>query len=100
MYFTKEGDVKETTLPERDQVGAEIVYFSDCIQKGKDPEPDGYEGLADMIIIDAIKESIRTGRAVPLSPFKKKDFPTPAQEYKLPKIEGPELVNAASPSGK
>ena len=100
MHFTREGDVKETRYPERDQVGAEIIYFADCIQNGTDPEPDGYEGLADLIIIDAIKESIRTGRAVPLSPFKKKEFPTPAQEFKLPKVDGPELVNAAPPSGK
>jgi predicted dehydrogenase len=99
MYFTKDGNVKETRFPERDQVGAEIVYFADCIRIGTNPEPDGYEGLADLIIIDAIKESIRTGSAVPLAPFKKKGFPTPAQEFKLPKIEAPKLVNAASPSG-
>jgi predicted dehydrogenase len=100
MYLTKEADVKETRYPERDQVGAEIIYFSDCIRNNSDPEPDGYEGLADLIIIDAIKQSIKTGKAVPLAPFKKKEFPTPAQEFKLPKVEGPELVNAASPSGK
>jgi glucose-fructose oxidoreductase len=99
MFFTREGDVKETRFPERDQVGAEIVYFADCIRNGTNPEPDGYEGLADLIIIDAIKESIRAGRAIPLVPFKKKDFPTPAQEFKLPKIEAPKLINAASPSG-
>jgi predicted dehydrogenase len=100
MYLTKEADVKETRYRERDQVGAEIIYFSDCIRNNSDPEPDGYEGLADLIIIDAIKQSIKTGKAVPLAPFKKKGFPTPAQEFKLPKVEGSELVNAASPSGK
>jgi predicted dehydrogenase len=98
LYFTKEGKTKETRYPERDQVGAEIVYFTDCIRDGTNPEPDGYEGLADMVIIDAIKRSVETGKAVPLAPFKKKEFPTPDQEYKLPKVSGADLVNAAAPS--
>jgi glucose-fructose oxidoreductase len=98
MHLTKEGKTTETKFPEKDQVGAEIVYFSDCVRDGVTPEPDGYEGLADMLIIDAIKESIKTGKACPLPPFRPKPRPTAAQEIKLRKVEGPELVNAAPPS--
>jgi predicted dehydrogenase len=99
-YMTKEGETKETRFRERDQVGAEILYFADCILNGSEPEPDGCEGLADMIVIDAIKHSIETGQSVPLAPFHKKRFPHPDQEIKLSKVEAPNLVNAASPGEK
>ena len=90
---------KETTYKDTDHVGAEIVYFAECVQKGTTPEPDGYEGLADMLIIDAIKESSRTGRAVKVGPFKPKPRPDQSLEMKMPQVQQPELVNASPPTG-
>lgn len=95
----KDGQTKETTFPERDQVGAEILYFSDCILNDREPEPNGLEGLADLQIIEAIQKSYTTGQAVKLAAFPAKPRPSLAQEYKLKKLDGPGLVNAASPSG-
>ena len=95
----KDGKTKETTFPEKDQVGAEIAYFSDCILNDREPEPNGLEGLADLTIIEAIEKSYKTGQAVKLDAFPAKPRPSLAQEYKLKKIEAPKLVNAASPSG-
>ena len=92
------GTTKTDTCKERDQVGAEIAYFAECIRENRDPEPDGVEGMIDLAIIDGIKESIRTKRAVALGPFPRKDRPTTDQEIKLPKVSPPKLVNAGPPS--
>ncbi len=95
----KEGKTKEARFPERDQVGAEIAYFSDCVLNNREPEPNGLEGLTDIAIIEAIEKSCATGRAVRLDPAPSKPRPSIRQEYKLPKLEAPELVNASSPGG-
>jgi glucose-fructose oxidoreductase len=42
------------------------VHFSECIRTGRDPRPDGREGLADVRIIRALYRSAKTGR--PVSP--------------------------------
>jgi hypothetical protein len=31
-----------------------MKYFSDCILKGIDPEPDGEEGFADIRVMEAL----------------------------------------------
>ena len=53
-----------------------------------------------MVLIDAIKSSIRSGRPVPVGPFESKPRPTSALEYKLPKIKPPRLIRSESPTGK
>ncbi len=60
----------------RDQFAAELIYFSDCILKGKEPEPSGLEGLADVRIVRAAYESARAGRVVRLPQFPAKQRPT------------------------
>lgn len=44
-----------------DEFGLELDYFSKCIRENKKPEPDGEQGLRDMIIIEAIYQAARTG---------------------------------------
>jgi len=63
------------TFPKRDQFAAELIYFSDCVLKDKEPEPSGWEGFADLRIVRAIYESARTGRMVALP-----DLPAFARE--------------------
>ena len=46
LYLTRSGKTTETRFRERDQVGAEIVYFSDCVLNERVPEPDGYRAAA------------------------------------------------------
>lgn len=41
-------------------------YFSDCILKNTQPYTSGEVGLQDQIIIEAIYESAKTGKAVSL----------------------------------
>src|SRR5438445_11685372 len=99
--LTVDGKTKVRKFPKRDQFAAEITYFSDCILQNKEPEPNGYEGLADVRVIEAIYESARTGSVVSLPPFSKQPRPTPAaQEIHKPAHGNPETVKAQSPSGE
>ncbi len=41
-----------------DQFAPELLYFSDCILKNREPEPSGEEGLIDVRIIEAMNRSI------------------------------------------
>src|SRR5206468_3653876 len=54
QYLTVGDKTYPQTYPDRDQVGPEIVYFSDCVLTGQEPEPSGQEGLIDMEIIDGL----------------------------------------------
>jgi predicted dehydrogenase len=89
---------KRRVLPERDQVGPELLYFSNCILKDKPIEPDGWEGLADVRIIRALYESADTGRPVRLEPVEKRERPTRAMEQRSPAVEPPGLVDVAPPT--
>lgn len=87
-------------FPKRDQFAAELIYFSDCILRDREPEPSGWEGLADVRIVRAIYESARTGRAVELAELPAKKKPTMRQEIHRPAHGKPQTVNAESPSGE
>jgi predicted dehydrogenase len=63
----KHGD-KVRTFERRDQIAGEIEYFARCIRDDVEPEPSGWEGLADVRIVQAIRQSARFGRAVPIDP--------------------------------
>jgi hypothetical protein len=93
---------KTTTrsFPKRDQFAAEVMYFSDCILRNKQPEPSGLEGLADIRIIRAIYESAKTGKIVELPKFAPKKRPTMRQEIHRPGHDKPKTVDAESPSGE
>jgi predicted dehydrogenase len=89
----------EKTFPDRDQFAPELIYFSQCILDGTEPEPSGAEGLADVRVIRAIYESARVGRPVRLQPLKRRvTRPTPRQEITKPAARKPKLFHAHSPS--
>lgn len=94
------GRTKISKFPKRDQFAAELIYFSDCIVKNKEPEPSGLEGLADVRIVQAIYESARTRRMVELPELPAKKRPTTRQEIQRPSHEKPTTVHAKSPSGE
>ena len=93
---------KTTTkkFPKRDQFAAQIMYFSDCVLKNKEPEPSGLEGLADVAIVEAIYESARTGRTTELEDLPAKRKPTLQQEIHRPAHRTPGTVKTKSPSGE
>jgi len=81
-------------FPKRDQFAAELTYFSDCILKNKEPETSGFEGLADVRIIEAIYESIRTRRTIPISSTPKHSRPSPGQDIRKPAHGKPQIIHA------
>lgn len=85
---------KVRTFLKRDQFAAELMYFSNCILKNKDPEPSGFEGLADVRIIEAIYESIRTRRTVPIRGVPVTERPSQNQEIQRPAHDKPEVIHA------
>jgi predicted dehydrogenase len=64
----RKGDkVERFEFPLTDNFSGQTAYFSDCILKKTRPETDGEEGLADMMVMLAIEESARTGKAQKLA---------------------------------
>jgi predicted dehydrogenase len=47
-----------------DEFALELDYFSNCIREGRKPEPDGEQGLRDIVIIDAIYQAAQKGGTV------------------------------------
>src|SRR5436190_2056120 len=84
---------QQRTYEKRDQFGAELVYFSDCVLHNRNPEPSGEEGLADVRVIRALIESARTGRQVKLPKLVKRVRPSRKQEISKPAIKEPKLVH-------
>ncbi|HVV48059.1 MAG TPA: Gfo/Idh/MocA family oxidoreductase, partial [Polyangia bacterium] len=56
------GKTKTKTFKRRDQVAPELEELAACIREGRDPEPSGREGLADLKVIEAIESSAKSGR--------------------------------------
>lgn len=95
-----DGKESEETFPKHDQFGAEILYFSRCILEGREPEPSGREGLADVRIVEAVLESIRSGRSAAVAPVEITARPDESQKEELPPVEPALIVGASSPGGK
>ncbi len=101
QQLTIGNETQQQSFPAGDQFAAEIIYFSDCILTGKDPEPSGEEGLADVRIINAIVASAQTGKPVQLGEFREQTRPTAQQVIQRPPVEEqPDLIHASDPSGK
>jgi glucose-fructose oxidoreductase len=94
------GKAKTTTYEVHDHFAAEIDYFSTCVLEGRDPEPSGAEGLADVRVIRALYDSAHRGAPVRLAlepPPLVRPGPDQAITYPPPR-ERPEPVHAAPAS--
>jgi glucose-fructose oxidoreductase len=87
----------EKSFAARDQFGAEISYFSECVLKGRDPEPDAQEGWIDVQVIEALYKSAKTGRPVKLPKFERRRRPELSQQIKLPPVKEPKVIAVDSP---
>jgi len=92
------GKTQTRKFAKRDQFAAELLYFSHCILKNREPEPSGAEGLNDVRVIRAIYQSAKTGSVVKLKKLRRKAYSSPRQEIKRPPVKKPRLVNAAAGS--
>lgn len=100
QIIISDGKSKTRTFKHRDQVAAELVYFSDCIRNKKEPEPSGHEGFVDVRIIDALRRSYREHRSIKLSPLAKEKRPHRGQSITRKASTKPSPINAAPPSKK
>jgi predicted dehydrogenase len=89
---------KTRTFTKRDQIAAEIEYFARCVRENLDPEPSGWEGVADVRILQSIQSSARFGRAVPIDPVPRPRRPDISQEIRIPAHEFPPLVDVEQPT--
>jgi predicted dehydrogenase len=60
-------EVKQSPdMGEKNQFALEIDHMAQCIMENKQPYTPGEEGLQDQIIMEAIYESARSGKAIKL----------------------------------
>jgi predicted dehydrogenase len=69
-----EGKWFEKALKPIDEFRLEIDHFSECIQEGREPEPDGIAGLRDVAVMEAIYEAAKQNRPVAIQSFPKANF--------------------------
>jgi len=100
LHLTIDEKTRVRQFPKRDQFAAEIEYFSDCILKNKEPEPSGFEGLADVRIVEAIYQSADAQQLISLPPFLDKRRPSLQQEIHHPAHGKPKTIKTMSPGGK
>jgi predicted dehydrogenase len=94
-----DGKSETQTFEPHDQIAAEFSYFSNCILQNEEVQPSGYEGLADVAIIECLNQSIKLKSFVKTNLPKIERRPSLEQVVEEPKSsENPELVNASSPS--
>ena len=92
------GKVTRKRLGKRDQFAPELLHFSDCIQRNRQPEPSGEEGRQDVRIVQALYESAHDGRAVALPAYRDAKRPSGRQRIAKPGIRKPRLVKVKSPT--
>lgn len=78
------GKISETAFPQFDHFSGQVAYFSDCILKGERPEPDGGDGLADVLIMRAIEAAARSGRPQQISLPPRASHPSLAMARRFP----------------
>jgi predicted dehydrogenase len=98
-HLTIDERTKVKRYPRSDQFAPELVELSRCILEEREPEPDGWEGLADVRIIEAALRSVRERQPVRIEPVERPRRPGPAQaQHRPPVVKKPEEVHAEAPS--
>jgi glucose-fructose oxidoreductase len=98
-YVLKIGDkTQHHKTPKHDQFAPELLHFAECILEDKDPRPSGFEGLNDLKVIEAIRESAQTGKAIRISPNPVASKPDKNLIKEKPGVPKPSLVKAKSGS--
>ena len=49
-----------------DEFVLELDAFAGCIRENRRPEPDGIQGMRDLVIMEAIYRAAKSGRPVPI----------------------------------
>lgn len=83
-----------------DQFAGELDHFSDSILSGKDVQSDAGEGLADMLVIEAIQRSAKSGKIEKVGKPSREtpDYPRKEDSRKFNGHDEPTLVDVESAS--
>ena len=98
LEVTIDGDTHRELYQLRDQFAPELIYFSDCILKNREPEPSGVEGLRDVSIIRSLYESVQKGRPIKFKTIKRRRYPDMRQEIHRPRVTKPKMVRVQAPT--
>ena len=96
--LTIDGRTRRKRIGKRDQFAPELLHFSDCVLKNREPEPSGEEGLQDVRIVQALYESAEIGKAVSIPPFTDRQRPAGHQRIVRPGVRKPPLIKVQSAS--
>jgi predicted dehydrogenase len=77
----------EKAFPQYDHFSGQAHYFSECILNGVRPEPDGGDGMADVVIMRAIEEAAKTGRLQKIALPERPSHPVKAMARSFPMAE-------------
>jgi predicted dehydrogenase len=96
-----EGTRKRTrSFAKTDQFAPELLHFSSCIAEGRQPIPDGDEGLRDVVVIEALYRSAAAREPVQLQSCPAPRAFSSTQAIRRPPIRRVQLVNARPPGGR
>jgi glucose-fructose oxidoreductase len=68
-YLTIDGKTNKRLFPRRERIAPELLRFSECILQNRPPEPSGWDGLADVRLVEALHRSAAIGQPVRLAPL-------------------------------
>jgi glucose-fructose oxidoreductase len=93
------GEVEARVFEKGDQFAPELDHFAECVLKGRDPEPDGEEGLVDVMVVEAAYRSARERRPIHLGDFPERvRRPGPELVRHYPPVKAPRPVNERGPA--
>ena len=97
--MVKDRKVRSVHYSRHDQFAAELLYFSDCILRDRTPEPSGWEGLADVRVINALLDSAKREKPQQVWPVEREAWPTERQRIVRPPLSRtPEPIHAGAPT--
>jgi predicted dehydrogenase len=69
LFLARRGQPERSAVPLTpvDPIVEELAEFARCVREGKRPEVGGEEATANIAVLEAIVESVATGRAVPVA---------------------------------
>ena len=63
-----EGKRFQKYFPPMEEFSLELDAFADCIRRGRDPEPGGWQGMRDVAVMEAIYRAAQEKRTVAVEP--------------------------------
>ena len=81
-----------------DQFAPQLRYFSNCILRNQEPEPNGYEGMIDVTIIEALQRSAQSGQPVKVTLSPKRTRPSSKHVMHIPRPKVPTQIHVTSPT--